>query len=82
MATTYKKHVLDIIERFSVMECFDFFITKEHVARVKQDIECFLKTMGRVRAVQKDDILFENSEKWLIAARASGADYLRIYGYN
>ena len=80
--TASKKNVLDILERFSVRECFDFFITKEDVSRVKPDPECYLKAMEKAGVRKEDTIIFEDSDTGLRAAEASGADYLRVYGYN
>ena len=80
--TASRQNVFDILDRFSVRDCFDFFITKEDVTRVKPDPECFIKAMEKAGIAKEDTIIFEDSETGLLAAKASGADYLRVYGYN
>ena len=80
--TASRKNVFDILDCFSVRDCFDFFITKEDVTRVKPDPECYLKAMEKAGAGKGDTIIFEDSETGLRAAEASGADYLRVYGFN
>ena len=80
--TASRKNVFDILDCFSVRHCFDFFITKEDVTRVKPDPECYLKAMEKAGAGKGDTIIFEDSETGLMAAEASGADYLRVYGFN
>ena len=80
--TASRKNVFDILDCFSVRDCFDIFVTKEDVSKVKPDPECFLKAMEKAGAVKENTIIFEDSETGLLAAKASGAEYLRVYGYN
>ena len=80
--TASRQNVFDILDRFSVRDCFDIFVTKEDVTKVKPDPECFIRAMEKAGAGKEDTIIFEDSETGLLAAKASGADYLRVYGYN
>ena len=80
--TASRQNVFDILDRFSVRDCFDIFVTKEDVTKVKPDPECFIKAMEKAGIAKEDTIIFEDSETGLRAAEASGADYLRVYGYN
>lgn len=80
--TASRKNVFDILDCFSVRDCFDIFVTKEDVTKVKPDPECYLRAMEKAGAAKEDTIIFEDSETGLRAAEASGADYLRVYGYN
>ena len=80
--TASRNNVLDILGRFSARDCFDILVTKEDVARVKPDPECFLRAMEKAGVSREDTLIFEDSETGLLAAKASGADYLRVYGYS
>lgn len=80
--TASRKNVFDILDCFSVRDCFDILVTKEDVARVKPDPECFLRAMEKAGVSREDTLIFEDSETGLLAAKASGADYLRVYGYS
>lgn len=80
--TASRENVDDILKEFRVAEEFDIIITQEDVINCKPAPECFLLAMERSGVMAENTIIFEDSETGLKAAEASGADYVRVYGYN
>ncbi len=83
VATTASRvNTEDILNCFSVKEMFDFIITREDVVNAKPAPDCFVKAMSMAGVSSEDTIIFEDSETGLAAAAASGAKYVKVYGYN
>lgn len=82
VTTASRKNVDDILNKFNVADRFDFLITQEDVERMKPDPECFIKAIKKAGVGKKDTIIFEDSEAGLRAAELSGAQYVKVYGYN
>ena len=82
VTTASRENVDDILKECRVAEEFDIIITQEDVINCKPAPECFLLAMERAGVMAENTIIFEDSESGLEAAEASGADYVRVYGYN
>jgi len=77
-----KKNVVDILEKFAVKDLFDLFVTQEDIKKPKPSAEGFLKAMDYFSILKENTIIFEDSEIGIQAAIESGADYVKVYGYN
>ena len=77
-----KKNVDDILEKFCVKDLFDLLITQEDIENPKPSAEGFLKVMDYFNISKENTIIFEDSEIGIQAAVKSGADYIKVYGYN
>lgn len=77
-----KKNVDDILEKFCVKDLFDLLITQEDIENPKPSAEGFLKVMDYFSILKENTIIFEDSEIGIQAAIESGADYVKVYGYN
>ena len=77
-----KKNVEDILEKFSVKNLFDLLITQEDVENPKPSAEGFLKAMNYFNISKENTIIFEDSKIGIQAAIESGANYVKVYGYN
>ena len=80
--TASRKNTEDILETFNVRDFFDIIITQEDVKETKPNAECFLLAMSMANVDKSDTIIFEDSDIGIQAARSSGANYVRIYGFN
>ena len=77
-----RKNVEDILEKFSIKDLFDLFITQEDIKKPKPSAEGFLKAMDYFKISKENTIIFEDSEIGIQAAIESGADYVKVCGYN
>lgn len=77
-----KKNVEDILEKFSVKDLFDLLITQEDIENQKPSAEGFLKAMNYFNISKENTIIFEDSEIGIQAAVKSGANYVKVCGYN
>ena len=77
-----KKNVDDILEKFSVKDLFDLLITQEDVKNPKPSAEGFIKAMDYFNISKENTIIFEDSKIGIQAAIESGANYVKVYGYN
>lgn len=77
-----KKNVEDILEKFSVKDLFDLLITQEDIENPKPSAEGFLKAMNYFNISKENTIIFEDSEIGIQAAVRSGANYVKVCGYN
>lgn len=82
VTTASRENVDDILKGFRVAGEFDIIITQEDVINCKPAPECFLLAMERAGVMAENTIIFEDSEAGLEAAEASGAHYVKVYGYN
>lgn len=82
VTTASRANSEDILECFGVKSLFDFIITQEDVDNTKPSPECFMKAMSAAGVSLEDTIIFEDAETGLAAAAASGAKYVKVYGYN
>ena len=77
-----KKNVNEILEKFSVKDLFDLLITQEDVKNPKPSAEGFIKAMDYFNISKENTIIFEDSKIGIQAAIESGANYVKVYGYN
>ena len=82
VTTASRANAEDILDEFEVEDKFDFLITQEDVTDTKPAPECFLKAVERAGVQKEDAIIFEDSETGLEAAKLSGVNYMKVYGYN
>lgn len=82
VTTASKKNLNDILDFFKIRNTFDFILTQEDVKHTKPDPEGFLVAMNRAGVSRKNTLIFEDSDTGIEAAEKSGADYVRVYGYN
>ena len=77
-----KKNVNEILEKFSVKDLFDLLITQEDIKNPKPSAEGFIKAMDYFNISKENTIIFEDSKIGIQAAINSGANYVKVYGYN
>ncbi len=82
VTTASKKNVEDILNTFGKMEAFDKIFTQEDVTKMKPDPEGYLKAMEYFNIRPEDTIIFEDSDAGLMAAKASGAFYYKVFRLN
>lgn len=82
VTTASKVNTLEILFSFSVTDYFDLIITQEDVKETKPSPECFEKAMEIAAINKTSTIIFEDSDVGLKAAASSGANYVKVYGYN
>ena len=82
VTTASRKNVNEILDFFCEKEEFDFIISQEDVEHKKPSPECFIKAMDIAGVNKKNTIIFEDSEAGLQAAKESGANYVKVYGYS
>jgi len=83
VTTASRQNVNDILEYAGEKESyFDLILTAEDFSRTKPDPEGFLMAMERFGVSPEDTIIWEDSEVGLDAAKASGAYYVKVFGYN
>jgi len=80
--TASRKNAEEILSYFQVQDLFDFIVTKEDVAFVKPEPECFCRVMKLAGIDAENTLIFEDSDDGILAAQNSGTDYVRVYGYN
>lgn len=82
VATTASRiNTMQILNFFSVVDLFDFFITQEDVEEKKPSPECYLKAMEIAGVDRTKTVIFEDSKEGFSAAEASGAACIMVYGY-
>ena len=82
VTTASRKNVEDILSAFNKMAVFDKMFVQEDFSKMKPDPEGYLKAMEYFNMKPEDTIIFEDSEAGLEAARASGANYFKVFKFN
>lgn len=82
VTTASRKNTEEILDRFSLESFFDAIFTAEDINFVKPNPEGFLLAMKYFKITPANTIIFEDSDVGLEAARNSGANYIKVYGYN
>lgn len=82
VTTASKQNCKDILREFNVYELFDLILTADDITKIKPDPEGFLKTMAHFKIGKEDTVIFEDSTVGIEAAKASGAAYMIVKGYN
>lgn len=76
--TASRKNTQEILEKFQVLEWFDFLVTQEDVSKLKPNPECYLYAMKMAGVSPEHTIIFEDSVVGLSAAKASGAAVMKV----
>lgn len=82
VTTASKRNVDDILNSFGVVDAFDFVLTQEDVNNPKPAPDGFLMAMKKAGVTKENTLIYEDSEMGLEAAERSGANYVRVYGFN
>lgn len=82
VTTASGENVNDILREFKVGAMFDFIVTQEDVKSTKPNPECFELAIKLSGVAKENAIIFEDSESGLEAAKASGINFVKVYGYN
>lgn len=80
--TASKENTMDILRYFNVENIFDYILTKEDVNEPKPSPEVFNKLMEITGIDKSNTVIFEDSKTGLKAANKSGANVIRVYGFN
>ncbi|MDD4351702.1 MAG: HAD family phosphatase [Candidatus Gracilibacteria bacterium] len=67
-----------VLEYFQLEAYFDYLVFGDDVVHGKPDPECFLKCIQKFKLEPAECLIFEDSEKGLEAAKASGANYVQV----
>lgn len=69
-----------LIDHFKLKPAFDVVVYGEDVKHGKPNPECYLITMERLGVEPAKVLIFEDSETGMAAAKAAGAQYIRVPG--
>ena len=82
VTTASRQNVGDILGAFGVSDVFDLILTQEDVTKTKPDPQGFLLAMEKCGVSKKNTLIFEDSDTGIEAANKSGANFVRVYGFN
>ncbi|MDL2254173.1 HAD family phosphatase [Ruminococcaceae bacterium OttesenSCG-928-I18] len=82
VTTASKPNCTDILRYLDRETLFELVITGDDVERTKPDPEGFSAAMRHFGVTAQNTLIFEDSEDGLQAAQSSGAQYMKVYGYN
>lgn len=82
VTTASRQNVEDILGAFGVSDVFDLILTQEDVTKTKPDPQGFLLAMEKCGVSKKNTLIFEDSDTGIEAADKSGANFVRVYGFN
>ena len=82
VTTASLKNTMEILCQFNVEKLFDFIISQEDVSKMKPDPECFLIAMEKAGVKPNETIIYEDSDVGIEAAIRSGANVVKVEGYN
>ncbi|MFI3304441.1 MAG: HAD family phosphatase [Rikenellaceae bacterium] len=71
-------NIRNVMSHLKMEDCFDGVFTGADVKNSKPSPECFLKAMAAEGCTPEETLIFEDSEVGLEAARASGAQYIKV----
>lgn len=78
VTTANAKNTSDILEFFGHDNDFDLILTQENIDKQKPDPEGFLKAIEHFGISSQNTYIFEDSEVGLIAAKATGANVMKV----
>jgi beta-phosphoglucomutase len=78
VSTASRINVQNVLSYYSLETFFDAIISGEDIANGKPSPEAYLKAMSLFNVRPENVTIFEDSEVGVIAARASGANYIQI----
>ena len=68
-----------ILNKLNIIKYFNLILSNEDIKNPKPSPEIYLKVMNILQSVPENTYIFEDSEIGLAAARASGANVIRIH---
>lgn len=77
-STARRKNLMNALNYLQLTGLFDLIIAGEQVVKGKPNPEIYLTTMEQLGVLPKDTLIFEDSHVGLLAAEASGANYIKI----
>ena len=78
VSTGHRDNITNVMRYLNIESGIDRVITGDDVERPKPYPDCFLKAINEVGVAIDETIIFEDSKVGLEAAKASGANYVRI----
>jgi len=79
VTTAARRNVTSLLRHFAVEETlFDVIITGDEVTHGKPDPECYLAAIKALGVPAEQCCVFEDSDIGITAARAAGADVIRV----
>ena len=80
-STAQKENLMNVLNHLQLADLFDEIIAGIGVKRGKPDPEIYLKAMEVLEVSPEETLIFEDTEVGLLAAAASGANYMQITQY-
>lgn len=77
-STAQKENLMNVLNHLQLADLFDEIISGIGVKRGKPDPEIYLKAMEVLEVSPEETLIFEDTEVGLLAAAASGANYMQI----
>ena len=78
VSTGHRDNITNVMRYLNIESGIDRVITGDDIERPKPYPDCFLKAINEVGVAIDETIIFEDSKVGLEAAKASGANYVRI----
>ncbi len=78
VSTGQTDNIHNVMEHLNITNYFDRVMTGADVMSSKPSPECFLKAMAAEGCKPEETLIFEDSATGLEAARASGAQYIKV----
>ena len=66
------------LKKLGYFDFFDKIVTAEDVLKSKPNPECYFRAQRLFNCRKEEILIFEDSENGLLAAKASGMDYLNV----
>lgn len=77
-STARRENLLAVLNYLDLNNLFDLIMTGESVVNGKPDPEIYIETMNKLNVASVQTLIFEDSEIGIAAAKASGANYIKI----
>ena len=79
-SNSVRKTVQMMLQKASILEYFEFYLSNEDVKHGKPDPEIYNKAIDKLRVRPEECLILEDNENGIRAAKASGANLLVISG--
>lgn len=77
-STAQQENLMNVLNYLQLTDLFDEIIAGASVKKGKPDPEIYLRAMEVLYVNPKETLIFEDSEVGLLAAEASGANYIKV----
>jgi len=77
-STAQRENLMNVLNYLELTDLFDEIIAGTGVKQGKPSPEIYLKAMGLLKVSPSETMIFEDSEVGLLAAEASGANFMKI----